>query len=61
MEDLGKIFFAQFESDCASCGDRIYEDDEARYLEGEVIGQACCGQDLEAQNEEAKSKWDSIS
>lgn len=39
--DLGPVFMAQFDSTCAECGFTIYEGDDARYFEGEVMHSGC--------------------
>jgi len=60
MEDLGPIFTAQFDSECCNCGDEIEYLDEARYSDGDVIGQGCCGWQIEEANKEEADAWRSI-
>jgi uncharacterized protein (DUF779 family) len=55
--DLGPVFEAQFGGTCAGCGSEFYPDEEVRYSDGEVIGQACCGQDLEDANRDTVAQW----
>jgi formylmethanofuran dehydrogenase subunit E len=61
MEDLGKIFIAQFDSECEHCGEEVQEGDEARYSDGDVIGQGCCGWQIEEDNKEEADAWRSTS
>ena len=39
--DVGLWFTASFDSDCAECLSRIYEGDQARYANGEVVCEIC--------------------
>lgn len=61
--DLGPVFITEHpvRDGCAQCGGDIDADEEARYSDGEVIGQACCGEDIEKSNKEAMGAWYSTS
>lgn len=41
LDDIGPIFEAQFNSDCARCTHRILEGDEARMVSGEAQHAKC--------------------
>lgn len=39
--DVGPWFRASFDSECEGCGDQIYQDDRARYVDGVVVCEMC--------------------
>lgn len=46
LKDIGPVFRAMYEGECAECFTEILEGDECYYVEGEVVRVKCCGVDL---------------
>ncbi len=51
---MGAHFTARFDSDCESCGNPIYEGDQAGYVDDEVCCQDCWEA---AQDDEQTGDW----
>jgi hypothetical protein len=50
MADVGPVFYASYPGTCP-CGNDIEEDDEIRYVDGEVVAQDCCGHEYDTEFE----------
>ncbi len=41
--DVGPVFIAAYDGTCNGCGNELYEGEEARFVDGVVVAQDCCG------------------
>jgi hypothetical protein len=45
---LGKVFRANYGGQCSGCFEPFDEGDQIRYYFDEIIGEECCGADIES-------------